>query len=97
MFRVCLLLLASPSVANTPASMILFLERYVPRMSAVDGVPSVAKTLPLFLVCDVRGMSAFAISHLLLTPLLWLLPCHCFLFAEVGVAPMSSARRYSAT
>jgi hypothetical protein len=89
MFRVCLLLLASPSVANTPASMLLFLERYVPKMSAVDGVPSVAKAsavatcMPLFLVCDVRGMSAFVISLLLLTPLLWLSSLLLFLVQDV--------------
>jgi hypothetical protein len=63
--------------------MLLFLVRDVPRMSAVDGVPSVAKTLPLFLVCDVRGMSAFAISHLLLTPLLWLASLLLFLVQDV--------------
>ncbi len=49
MFRVCLLLLASPSVANTPAIATVHasVPCDVPRMAAVDGVPSVANTLAI--------------------------------------------------
>ncbi len=82
-----------PSVANTPAtaiaSMPLVLVCDVPRTSAVDGFPSVAKTsavatsLSLFLVSDVRGMSVFVISLLLLTPLLWLSSLLLFLVQDV--------------
>ncbi len=64
-----------------------FLASLLP--SAVDDVPFVAKTsavatsLPLFLVCDVRGMSSFVISLLWLTPLLCLSSLPLFLVCDV--------------